>query len=114
MIVFLDKFVDPTLTLDRILRNCFGLNRRSTDVILSYTGLKGNITLENLTFEQLVYLEDTVSQNFKLNEQLSNELAENKEAILLTGSVRAFRHENRLPTRGQRTHSNGQTRKKRG
>ncbi len=108
MIVFLDKFVDSSLTLNSILFNTAGLNQKSIDSILFYNGLKGSLKLEEIDIYKLFQLEDSIMQSFNTNKIKKEEVMpiENIGSLL---SVRSFRRKNRLPVNNQRTHSNAQT-----
>lgn len=112
IIVFLDKFVDPSLTLDRILFNILGINRRSAYFVLSRMGLNGSLRLQDVTALQLLDLEGFLTKKFTINDKRLNRLRSYRDRINNTNSVRAYRFRNKLPVNGQRTHSNARTQRK--
>ena len=108
MVIFLDIFVDPTLTLDGIFKQIFGLNQKSAEFILLNFGLKGRIRLDELEEEESLALEEFISRNFVVNKEAKLKY----EIRPVQHSLREYRFEQKLPMNGQRTHSNAQTRRK--
>jgi len=53
-----------------------------------------------------------IKENFLLDLQLKSVIQNNIQKYIDINSVRGFRHRSKLPVRGQRTHSNGKTRKR--
>lgn len=108
MVIFLDIFVDPTLTLNSIFREVFGINKKSAEFILQNFGLSGLIKLNALEEEESLALEEFIAHNFIVNKEAR--LIYNIRPVLY--SLRELRFEQKLPMNGQRTHSNAQTRRK--
>lgn len=111
--VFLNRLVDSNDTLHKILVGTLGLNLRSTNAILQANGLTGNLRLNELSEFKQYFLENIVLKNFRLNNIISAKRKRNIKLLLKMRSVRTFKYINYLPLNGQRTHSNGQTPKKR-
>lgn len=111
-LVFLDRFIDSNLTLNRILFDEFGLNRRSVDYLLSRFGFTPSLTVDEIDLLELVLLEEYITDNFRTGEELLDRRKEYLQNVRFSNSIRSFKYRYRLPTNGQRTHTNAQTSKK--
>lgn len=72
-----------------------------------------NCKVSNLSHQQQFLITNLIRTNFKIEENLHREVKRNIQQYINNGSTRGFRHRHGLPVRGQRTHTNGKTQKKR-
>ena len=56
---------------------------------------------------------NVIRTNYLIEENLRKKIKSNIQEYIDNGSIRGFRHRHGLPVRGQRTHTNAKTQKKR-
>jgi len=71
-----------------------------------------NVKISDLTEHQKFLISTYIKENYLIDNQLKIQLQNNIQTTIDIKSVRGFRHRSKLPVRGQRTHSNGRTRKR--
>lgn len=71
-----------------------------------------NLKIADLTEQQQLQITTHIKENFVVDVPLKTQIQNNIKNYIEINSVRGFRHRMHLPVRGQRTHSNGKTRKK--
>jgi small subunit ribosomal protein S13 len=89
----------------------FGVGRTTAQKILSQTGIDPNTRARDLTDEEVVKLRDAIEKTSKVEGDLRREISQNIKRLMEIGCYRGLRHRRGLPVRGQRTHTNGRTRK---
>lgn len=96
------------------LTQIFGIGNSNSILICKKLGFSNNLKVKNLSKEQLSKLVKTIET---LNINLASDLRKTKLLILKNlisiKSYRGLRKYQGLPVRGQRTHTNGKTAKKR-
>ncbi len=112
-IAFLNKLVEPHKSLYSTLCSIFGLNLVTSAFVLEYFGLKHSIKINELDTETLTEIENSVKRLYHLDEEVKKINKDHLLNILNTNSLRAMRHNLKLPVNGQRTHTNARTRKAR-
>jgi len=65
--------------------------------------------VKDITEEQVKELSEFIDKNFKIEGDLREERSVNIKRLREIGSYRGMRHSQGLPSRGQRTRSNGRT-----
>ena len=89
----------------------YGIGRKSAKDILDQTGINPDIRVKDLTEDQEAALRDVIDQHYTTEGDLRRELAMNIKRLTEIGCYRGIRHRRGLPVRGQRTMTNGRTRK---
>lgn len=95
------------------LRKIYGLNQYNTKKIIRKTGISSNFKLKIITNEQVSALVRIINS---LDIKVSTDLKKHKflifKRILDLKSVKSIRLNKGLPVRGQRTHTNAKTARK--
>lgn len=91
----------------------YGLNKNNSQKIIKKSGFSTNLNLKLITSEQITNLVMIINS---LNIKISNNLRKYKLSIFKNlfdiKSIRSFRLNKGLPVRGQRTHTNAKTARK--
>lgn len=88
----------------------YGIGRTRSDQIMEATGIDQATRIRDLTEDQVGLLRDAVG-SFLVEGDLRREVQLNIKRLIEIGSYRGLRHRNNLPVRGQRTKTNGRTRR---
>jgi len=88
----------------------YGVGRSNVQNVLKESGVDGGIRISDLTDDQLTKIQKAVDK-FKVEGDLKREEEQNIKRLEDIGSYRGIRHKRGLPARGQRTRSNGRTRR---
>jgi small subunit ribosomal protein S13 len=95
------------------LNSVFGLKKSSVRKIIKRIGFSNNFKLKNISNDQTAGLVKTINS---LPIKISNDLKKHNFSILKAlidlKSIKSFRLNKGLPVRGQRTHTNAKTAKK--
>lgn len=94
------------------LVNIFGINKFSSEKVCRYFGINPKMKIENLDNRKITKLENYLKTNFKTGQNLKNQTISIKKNLLELKSYRGLRNWYGLPVRGQRTSTNGKTKKK--
>jgi len=89
----------------------YGIGRSSSRTILQQAGIDLNINSDKLTDDDVVKIRRVLDQGLKVEGDLRRETAADIKRHMEMGSYRGLRHRKGLPVRGQRTHTNGRTRR---
>ncbi|MDD2805519.1 MAG: 30S ribosomal protein S13 [Elusimicrobiales bacterium] len=91
----------------------FGIGRPIAKKILA--GLSAQISpdtrVKDLTEDQIGLLNTTIQKEYKVEGELRREITANLKRYVEINSYRGYRHRRNLPVRGQRTRTNGRTRR---
>ncbi len=99
-----EKRVDIGLTY------IFGIGRANVKKVIADAKIDGAKRIKDLTEEEVGKIQKAVEQ-FKVEGDLIQEINQNIRRLEEIGAYRGIRHRRGLPTRGQRTRSNGRTRR---
>lgn len=88
----------------------FGIGRSNVYQILAQSQVPASKRVKDLTEVEINKLQKAVEQ-FKVEGDLRQEIAQNIKRLEEIGSYRGLRHRKGLPVRGQRTRSNARTRR---
>ncbi|HOJ85719.1 MAG: 30S ribosomal protein S13 [Elusimicrobiales bacterium] len=92
----------------------YGIGRSLAKKILE-KDLEGKINpdkrVKELTEEEVGLLNAVISKNYKVEGELRREVQSNIKRYVEIGCYRGYRHRRSLPVRGQRTRTNGRTRR---
>ncbi len=100
-----DKRVEYALTL------FYGVGMKRSKDVLKQAGIDGNTRVGKLSEDQLKKLIAVMEKSFKVEGDLREEIADNIKRLREIGSYRGHRHSKGLPVHGQRTKSNGRTKR---
>jgi len=89
----------------------FGIGRSAANKILAEAKVNPNAKTDALNDDDVVRIRQVIDQAYKVEGDLRREIAMNIKRFMDMGSYRGLRHRRNLPVRGQRTHTNGRTRK---
>jgi small subunit ribosomal protein S13 len=87
----------------------YGIGPASANKICLELGFAPNLKVSDLTEEQQFEIAKKVKEEYRLESNLREEIKGNIQRYISNGSIRGFRHRNKLPVRGQRTQSNAKT-----
>ena len=88
----------------------YGISQSLSKVVLQKAGIDPNMKAKDLTDNQIVALRD-VFKELKLEGDLRREISMDVKRLIDIGCYRGLRHKKGLPCRGQRTRTNGRTRR---
>jgi small subunit ribosomal protein S13 len=94
------------------LTTLYGIGIASAKKICAELGISPKLTIGDLTEKQQYALIRKVKENLLVENNLRDYIKGNIQLMIDNGSLRGFRHRNRLPVRGQRTHTNAKTAKR--
>lgn len=89
----------------------FGIGPKHAASILEATKIEPTTRVKDLTEVELKKIRDEVDANFLVEGDLQRVVAGNVKRLKDIQSYRGIRHKNNLPSRGQRTRTNGRTRR---
>src|SRR5437667_11881529 len=89
----------------------YGIGLQTAQKILAQSNINPDTRVRDLTEEQVNRLRELIDRRYKVEGDLRREVALNIKRLIEIGSYRGVRHRRNLPVRGQRTKTNGRTRK---
>jgi small subunit ribosomal protein S13 len=89
----------------------YGIGRQNSRKILEQAGISLNLKTDDLVDDDVVKIRQILDQGYKVEGDLRRDITANIKRHIDMGSYRGLRHRKNLPVRGQRTHTNGRTRK---
>jgi small subunit ribosomal protein S13 len=93
------------------LRYIFGVGPMKSKEILENVKIDGHKRVHELTDQEVLKIREYIDSHFKVEGDLRREVSMNIKRLLDLKCYRGLRHRNKLPVRGQRTHTNARTRK---
>lgn len=89
----------------------YGIGHTRAREICSRADVEASTRTEHLGEDELVRLRDVIEKNYQVEGDLRRVVSQNIKLLMDIGCYRGLRHRRGLPARGQRTHTNGRTRK---
>ncbi len=89
----------------------FGIGRSQALKILDKTGVEPDTYVRDLTDDEVLKLRDVIDNDLTVEGDLRRERSTNVKRLMEIGAYRGLRHRRGLPVNGQRTKTNGRTRK---
>jgi small subunit ribosomal protein S13 len=89
----------------------YGVGPMTAEKILTITAIEFTRRADTLTDQELASIQNLIFKDFKVEGDLRKETSLNIKRLMEIGAYRGLRHRKGLPVRGQRTHTNGRTRK---
>ena len=108
----LQKYLKPSLPLRKALTILYGVGTKRAQVICDRLGLGPYKTVREIPYKSVVRLHRLLTTSFYVENDLRKMMREDLERLQSIHSYRWLRHAMKLPTRGQRTHTNAKSCKK--
>jgi small subunit ribosomal protein S13 len=89
----------------------YGIGKSKSKEILAEAVIDESIRTDNLTEEQVDKIRKIIERREKVEGDLRREVSASMKRLMDLGCYRGLRHRKNLPARGQRTRTNGRTRK---
>jgi len=89
----------------------YGIGRKSSNKILSETGINPDTRVKDLTEDEVSKLRAAIDKDYQVEGDLRRQTALDIKRLIEIGCYRGLRHRKGLPVRGQRTKTNARTRK---
>jgi small subunit ribosomal protein S13 len=89
----------------------YGVGESRARQVLQQVGIDPNTYVKDLTDDEVVKLRETIDNDLQVEGDLRRERSQDVKRLMEIGAYRGLRHRRGLPVRGQRTKTNGRTRK---
>jgi len=89
----------------------YGIGQSQAQSVAAALGLNPDTKVRDLTDEEVTRLRDYIDENLQVEGDLRRERSQAIKRLQEIGSYRGIRHRRNLPVNGQRTKTNGRTRK---
>jgi small subunit ribosomal protein S13 len=89
----------------------YGVGRSQSNSLLQKVGIDPDTYVKNLTDDEVIKLRDAIDTDLVVEGDLRRERSQNVKRLMEIGAYRGLRHRRGLPVNGQRTKTNGRTRK---
>jgi small subunit ribosomal protein S13 len=89
----------------------YGIGEAQARQALKKAGVDPNTYVKNLTEDEVRKLRDVIDNDLTVEGDLRRERSQNVKRLMEIGAYRGLRHRRGLPVNGQRTKTNGRTRK---
>lgn len=89
----------------------YGIGPKTSAEILSQAKVEPTVRAKDLTDSEISRIQDVINDKYTVEGELQRIVVGNIKRLKDIGSYRGLRHRNNLPSRGQRTRTNGRTRR---
>jgi small subunit ribosomal protein S13 len=89
----------------------YGVGPKTSAEILAKAKVESTVRVKNLTDAEVQRIQDVINENFTVEGELQRIVTGNIKRLKDINSYRGIRHKQNLPSRGQRTRTNGRTRR---
>jgi small subunit ribosomal protein S13 len=89
----------------------YGIGRSTAQQICQAAEINPDTRVRNLTDDEVARLRGFIDANLRVEGDLRREVSQDIKRKMEIGCYQGLRHRRGLPVRGQRTHTNGRTRK---
>jgi small subunit ribosomal protein S13 len=89
----------------------YGIGPSSARRIVQEAGVDPDTYVKDLTDDEVLKLRERIDEELTVEGDLRRERSQNVKRLMEIGSYRGLRHRRGLPVNGQRTKTNGRTRK---
>jgi small subunit ribosomal protein S13 len=89
----------------------YGIGQSTSQDILNKAGVSPDTYVKDLTDGDVVKLRELIDNEYAVEGDLRRERSQNVKRLMEIGAYRGIRHRRGLPVNGQRTKTNGRTRK---
>jgi small subunit ribosomal protein S13 len=101
----------PNKRIEIALTYIYGIGRSQAAKILTSAGVSFDVKVRELNDDEINHIRKVIEENYRVEGDLRKEVTMNIKRLMEIGSYRGLRHRRGLPVRGQRTKTNGRTRK---
>ena len=101
----------PNKRIEIGLTYIYGIGRAQANNILKTSGIAADTKVRELNDDEVTKIRKAIEEQYRVEGDLRKEISFNIKRLMEIGSYRGLRHRRGLPVRGQRTHTNGRTRK---
>jgi len=112
MIQFFNKEYDNDIIIVKLLQKIFGIGYSKAKFLCFKCGLNLKSKVNDVNDHIFRIILKELKQNNLVDVDLEKEIQKNLKIKKNLNCYQGFRHLKNLPVRGQRTHSNGKTKKK--
>ena len=88
-----------------------GIGKKYANDICSTVSIDKNKRVNDLTEDEIIKIRECIDKSYVVEGDLRRSVSNNIKRLTDLGCYRGLRHRNKLPVRGQRTHTNARTRK---
>ena len=88
-----------------------GIGNKFSKDICSTVKIDASKRVNDLTEDEVIKIRECIDKNYVVEGDLRKTISSNIKRLIDLGCYRGLRHRNKLPVRGQRTHTNARTRK---
>lgn len=89
----------------------YGIGPKTSADILGMAKVEPTVRAKDLTDSEISRIQDVINDNYVVEGELQRIVVGNIKRLKDINSYRGIRHKNNLPSRGQRTRTNGRTRR---
>ena len=111
MLILFGKKISEEKQIRYALTEIFGIGFSISNKMCNLLNIPLKLKTKELTENQQLHITTYIKEKFLTDVLLKSYIQDNIQNYITINSVRGFRHRSKLPVRGQRTHSNGRTRK---
>lgn len=112
MAYLLHKYVSPQLLITQALQKIAGLGRYQSLQLCDEMGFTPSIRISEVNVEDWERLQQLITTYYHTEQDMYRRRIEAIRRLIVIGTYRGFRHVAHLPVRGQRTHTNGRSRRR--
>jgi small subunit ribosomal protein S13 len=112
MIYLFNQHITEKKPIKQALKAIYGININNAQKIINILCLNGNKRFDTLKITQIRKISKYITSHYKVGGLLKKQIIENIKKQVKMRSYIGIRHKKGLPVRGQRTHTNAQTKKK--
>jgi small subunit ribosomal protein S13 len=103
--------IPKTKSISFALTYIYGIGRHLAIKILIDADIELTKKADSLTDQEIAKIQNMIFSDYQAEGDLRKEVSLNIKRLMEIGAYRGLRHRRGLPVRGQRTHTNGRTRK---
>jgi small subunit ribosomal protein S13 len=89
----------------------YGIGPKTSNDLLAVAKVERTVRVKDLTDAEISRIQDAINASYTVEGELQRIVAGNVKRLKDIASYRGLRHKNNLPSRGQRTRTNGRTRR---
>jgi small subunit ribosomal protein S13 len=112
MAYLLHRYVSPQSLVTQALQNISGLGNHQSLQLCDELGLSPNMRVAEVNPEDWEKLENLITTYYHTGQDMHRRRIDAIRRLITMGTYRGFRHVAHLPVRGQRTHTNGKSRRR--
>jgi small subunit ribosomal protein S13 len=112
MIYYLNTEIPEKKTVPFAIQKIFGIGKKIPANFCKLFGINKKTRFSSLTLEEKKTMLNYIEKNYTVSTDLKKSNIQTKEILVKLRTYRGLRLRNKLPVRGQRTHTNAKTSKR--